>query len=64
MPNPEIEAKALEIATDALAWAQGSWGQGRHDKPRYDAEMMEAIYRKLSLLAAKESMKAAQTLTK
>ena len=64
MPNPEIEAKALEIATDALAWAQGSWGQGRHDKPVYEPEMMEAIYRKLALLAAQESMKAAQHFTK
>jgi hypothetical protein len=36
------------IAKDALAWAQGSWGQSRHDKPRFDHDTMEAIYLRLA----------------
>jgi hypothetical protein len=39
------------LAQDALVWAQGSWGQGRNDQPRYDKETMSRIYSALSSLA-------------
>jgi len=48
------------IATDALAWAQGSWGQSRHDKPRYDKETMLRIYSALADLCREQAVRNAQ----
>jgi hypothetical protein len=36
------------IAEDALAWARGSWGQGRYDASRFDHDTMEAIYLRIA----------------
>lgn len=37
-----------EIATTAIAWASGSWGQGKYDKPRYKDETMAKIWYKIA----------------
>jgi hypothetical protein len=44
-----------QIAVDAIAWAKGSWGQGRYDAPRYDNATMAAIYARISEIAGRES---------
>jgi hypothetical protein len=44
-----------EIAQTALAWAEGSWGQSRYDKPRYSPETMKAIYHQISELASSKA---------
>ena len=49
-----------QIATDALAWAQGSWGQGRHDASRYDKETMLRIYSALAELCHEQARRHAQ----
>jgi hypothetical protein len=55
MTNAEIET----LATDALAWAEGSWGQGRSDKPRYDKDTMTLIYSRLADLALEKAKRYA-----
>ena len=44
MTQEKVEA----IAQQALVWAQGSWGQGVYDAPRYDKDTMVAIYTALA----------------
>lgn len=45
--------RITEIATAALVWAQGSWGQSKYDyHTRFDAPDMQKIYEKISELAA------------
>ena len=41
-----------EIAKRAIAWAEGSWGQSEHDKPKYDHDTMVRIYHQISEIAA------------
>jgi hypothetical protein len=48
------------IAADALAWAQGSWGQGRYDAPRYEKETMLRIYSALADLCRERAIRNAQ----
>ena len=48
------------IAEDALAWAQGSWGQGRHGNQPYDKETMLRIYSALADLCRERAVRNAQ----
>lgn len=48
------------IAADALAWAQGSWGQGRHGNPPYEKETMLRIYSALADLCREQAIRNAQ----
>jgi hypothetical protein len=56
MTNDQID----EIAKDALAWAEGSWGQGRNDPARYDKDTMTLIYSRLADLANEKAKRFAQ----
>jgi hypothetical protein len=44
-----------QIAVDAIAWAKGSWGQGKYDAPRYDNATMAAIYERIATIAANQA---------
>jgi hypothetical protein len=48
-----------QIAVDAIAWAKGSWGQGKYDAPRYDNATMTAIYERIAEIASRESKRHA-----
>jgi hypothetical protein len=43
------------IAVDAIAWAKGSWGQGKYEAPRYDNATMAAIYERIATIAANQA---------
>ena len=55
MTNAEIET----LATDALAWAEGSWGQRGDAHPRYDKDTMTLIYSRLADLALEKAKRYA-----
>lgn len=44
-----------QVAVDAIAWAKGSWGQGKYDAPRYDNATMAAIYERIAQIAKSEA---------
>ena len=44
-----------QVAVDAIAWAKGSWGQGKYDAPRYDNATMAAIYERIAMIATGEA---------
>ncbi len=56
MTNEQID----QLAIDALAWAEGSWGQGRNDQARYDKDTMTLIYSRLADLANEKAKRFAQ----
>lgn len=60
MSNPMTDQEVYTIAQDALAWAQGSWGQGRNDPNRYDKETMLRIYSALADLCRERAIRNAQ----
>lgn len=52
MTDEKIEA----IAFEALAWARGSWGQGKYDVPMFDRMDMVKLYEKIAELASKQAI--------
>jgi hypothetical protein len=49
------DAQIQKVAVDAIAWAKGSWGQGRYDAPRYDNATMSAIYERIATIATAQA---------
>lgn len=49
-----------QVAVDAIAWAKGSWGQGKYDAPRYDNATMAAIYERIATIAKSEAQRHAR----
>lgn len=52
MTDKEIETKALQ----ALAWARGSWGQGKYDAPKFERMDMVKLYEKIAEIAFKQAI--------
>lgn len=44
-----------EVASKAMDWARGSWGQGTYDAPRFEKQTMVKLYQAIAEIANKQA---------
>jgi hypothetical protein len=58
-PVEKTDAEIESIAYEAIIWARGSWGQGRHDPSRYSPADAIRIHKAIAVLALAEAERLA-----